>query len=82
MVLVHIDHEAAARPEESGRPLEMLIDTSDYGWAAPLCQRPEPHKAPKVISILAKAFLDVQLRWSTMERDFMRCGRELLGMSA
>ena len=54
LVLVHIDFEAAASPETSGRPLEMFIDASDFGWAATLTQRPRPHGAPEIISILAK----------------------------
>ena len=38
VVIQHVDHVAAARPHESGRPFEMFIDASDYGWAAVLCQ--------------------------------------------
>ena len=68
VVVHHVDHVAAARPHESGRPFEMFIDASDYGWAAVLCQRPEPGKAPKIISVIAKGFTDVQQRWAAMER--------------
>ena len=68
-VIYHVDHVAASRPHESGRPLEMFIDASDFGWAGVLCQRPEPGKAPKIISVLAKGFSDVQQRWSAMERE-------------
>lgn len=68
-VLLHVDYDAAAHPEESGRPLEMFIDASDYGWAATLCQRPKPFAAPKVIAINSKGFTDVQQRWSAMERE-------------
>jgi len=70
---------AAAKPEEPGRPLEMFIVASDYGWAATLTQRPEPHRAPRVISIIAKAFLDVQLRWSAMERDLHALWQGVVG---
>ena len=65
----HVDYEAAARPEVSGRPYEMFIDASDFGWCAVLCQRPTPGKAPKIVAIVAKAFTDVQQRWSAMERE-------------
>jgi hypothetical protein len=68
-VLSHMDYEAAANPAASGRPLEMFIDASDYGWSGTLTQRPTPHAAPKVISIVAKGFTDVQQRWSAMERE-------------
>ena len=67
-VLSHMDYEAAANPAASGRPLEMFI-ASDYGWSATSTQRPTPHAAPKVISIVAKEFTDVQRRWSAMERE-------------
>jgi hypothetical protein len=77
--LIHMDHEAAAKPEESGRPLEMFVDASEYGWAATLCQRPVPHRAPKVISIVAKSFLDVQQRWSAMERELYALWQGVVG---
>ena len=67
VVLVHIDHDAAAKPEESGRPLAMFVDASDYGWAATLTQRP------------AKAFLDVQLRWFAMERELYALWQGVVG---
>ena len=50
-VLTHCDFGKAANPEKYGCPLEMFIDASDYGWAACLCQRPEPHAAPKIMSL-------------------------------
>ena len=50
VVVHHVDYEAAARPEISGRPYELFIDASDYGWAATLTQRPEPGRAPKVVA--------------------------------
>ena len=65
----HIDYEAAANPEASGRPLELFIDASDYGWAAVLTQRLKPHEAPKIISMITKSFNDTQLAWSAMERE-------------
>ena len=68
-VLYHVDYEAAAHPNESGRPYEMFIDASDYGWAATLCQRQEPMGAPKIVGVVAKGFSDVQQRWSAMERE-------------
>ena len=66
VIITHMDHAAAAHPELSGRPLEMFIDASDYGWAAVLCQRPAPGQAPKIVSVIAKGFSDVQQRWSAI----------------
>ena len=40
VVLAHPDYEAAQKPLESGRPLELFVDASDYGWCGCLCQRP------------------------------------------
>ena len=69
VVLHHIDFAAAENPDESGRPLELFIDASDYGWCATLCQRQTPHGAPKIISCVAKGFDETQLKWSAMERE-------------
>ena len=68
-VLAHPYYEPAQNPVESGRPLEVFIDASDFGWAAVLCQRPRAHSAPKIISVISKAFDPTQLRWSAMERE-------------
>ena len=74
VVVRHVDHVAASRPHESGRPFEMFIDASDYGWAAVLCQRPEPGKAPLIISVIAKGFTDVQQRWPCFHALFIALG--------
>jgi hypothetical protein len=74
-----MDFDAAAHPETSGRPLELFIDASDYGWAAVLCQRVSPHKAPKIISVLCKPFAEVQLRWSAMERELYALWQRVVG---
>ena len=68
-VIKHIDYDAACRPHETGRPLELFIDASDYGWCAVLCQRKTPHGAPQIISMFAFAFKNEQLKWSAMERE-------------
>ena len=78
--LTHIDYEAAARPELTGRPLEMFVDASDYGWAATLTQRPSPHAAPKIVAIVAKGFTDVQQRWSAMERELYALWQGVVSM--
>ena len=65
----HPDYAAAQDPAKSGRPLEVFIDASDFGWAAVLCQRLKPRGAPKIISVISKAFDPTQLRWSAMERE-------------
>jgi hypothetical protein len=79
VVLNHMDHWAAAHPELSGRPLEMFIDASDYAWSATLTQRPAPHKAPKIIAVITKAFSEVQLRWSAMERELYALWQGVVG---
>ena len=79
VVVNHVDYDAAASPEESGRPYEMFIDASDYGWCACLCQRPEPGKAPNIVSIIAKGFTDVQQRWSAMERELYALWQGVVG---
>ena len=68
-VLSYPDYAAAQDPRNSGRPLEIFVDASDYGWAAVLCQREHPHGAPKIVSIVSKSFDPTQLRWSAMERN-------------
>jgi len=79
VVLVHPDYEAAARPDESGRPFEAFFDASDFGWAATLTQRSEPLAAPKIIMIVGAAFTDVQRRWSAMERELYALWQGVLG---
>jgi len=79
VVIRHVDYVAASKPEESGRPFEMFVDASDYGWAATLCQRPEPMRAPKIVSIVAKGFSDVQQRWSAMERELYALWQGVVG---
>ena len=69
VVLAHPDYEAAAKPDESGRPFEAFFDASDYSWAANLTQRPEPLVAPNIIQMAGAAFMEVQRRWSAMERE-------------
>ena len=80
VVLYHPDFQAASRPEVSGRPFEIFIDASDYGWAAVLTQREEPHGTPKIIDVIAKGFSDVQLRWSAMERELYALWQGVVGM--
>ena len=79
VVLHHVDFAAAADAAGSGRPLEMFIDASDYGWAAVLCQRIAPQGAPKICSIIAKGFNDTQLRWSAMERELYALWQGVVG---
>ena len=55
------------------------MDASDYGWAAVLTQRMEPHGPPKIIDIIAKGFDDVQLRWSAMERELYALWKGVVG---
>ena len=79
VVVHHVDFTAAARPHKSGRPYEMFIDASDYGWCAILCQRPALGMAPKIVSIIAKGFTDVQQRWSAMERELYALWQGVVG---
>ena len=78
-VLRHMDFDAAARPDLTGRPLEMFVDASDYGWAATLCQRLAPHETPKILAIICKPFTEVQLRWSAMERELYALWQGVVG---
>ena len=80
VIITHMDHAAAAHPELSGRPLELFIDASDFGWAAVLCQRETPHGAPKIIAIGARGFSEVQLRWSATERELYAIWQGLVGL--
>ena len=75
VVLLHPDYNAAARPDQTGRPFEIFVDANDYGWAAVLCQRPAPHVAPRIIAIISRAFNDTQLSGSCTP-----CGKELLAL--
>ena len=79
VIIRHVDHVVAARPRESGRPFEIFIDAGDYGWAAVLCQRSEPGKAPLIIAVIAKGFTDVQQRWSAMERELYALCQGVVG---
>ena len=72
-MLHHPDFKAAANTEESSRSFEIFSDASDYGWAAVLCQRLE------IIALIAKAFQDVQLRWSAMERELYALWQGVVG---
>ena len=56
-----------------------FFDASDYGWATVLCQRLEPHGSPEIIALIAKAFQDVQLRWSAMDRELYALWQGVVG---
>ena len=60
----------------------MFIDASDYGWAAVLCQRPEPGKAPLIIAEIAKGFTDVSNAGRRWSENYTLCGKEWLDMNA
>ena len=78
-VLRQPDYVAASKPWATGRPFEIFVDASDYGWCAVLCQRPKPHAAPMIIGMISKAFSDTQLRWSAMERELYGLWQEVVG---
>ena len=40
---------------------------------------PSPHGAPQIIALIAKAFQDVQLRWSAMERELYALWQGVVG---
>ena len=51
-ILNHIAYAAAQHLVESGRPLDLFVDASDYGWRGVLGRLQSPHSARKfVISI-------------------------------
>ena len=68
-VLHYPDFVAAAHPDESGRPFEVFVDASDYGWAGVLTQRMVPHGTPKIIAIVCHPLNATQQGWSAMERE-------------
>ena len=59
--------------------MEMFVDASDYGWAGVLTQRVTPHGAPKILSMIAKAFDSTQQRWSAMERELYGLWQAVVG---
>ena len=81
-VLQHIDYEAAQDYKNTGRPLELFIDASDYGWCGCLTQRDSPHSAPRIVAIVAKAFDQTQLNWSAMERELYALWQGTLAMES
>ena len=54
--LVNPDYEAARNYVATGRPFELYVDASDYGYAAVLCQRADVHGTPRPIAVLSKSF--------------------------
>ena len=78
-VMHHPDFAAAQDPHASGRPFELFVDASDYGWCGTLCQALRPHGPPKIISMIAKAFKDTELRWSAMERELYALWQAVVG---
>ena len=78
-VLRHPDFSAAQKPHDSGRPFELFVDASDFAWCGTLCQRLRPHGAPKIISMISRAFTPTQLRWSAMERELFGLWQSVIG---
>ena len=76
-VLYHPDYAAAQDWAVSGRPLEMFVDASDYGWCGCLCQRPAPnwgHEAHPAARANAKvAGAPAPKRNSGVHRIFSLC---------
>ena len=67
--LVNPDYEAARDYIKTGRPFELSVDASDYGYSAVLCQRAEVHGTPRPIAVLSKSFDETKQRWTPMERE-------------
>ena len=67
--LVNPDYEAARDYVKTGRPFELFVDASDYGYSAVLCQRAEVHGTPRPIAVLSKSFDQTKQRWTPMERE-------------
>ena len=49
----HLDFEAAARWEKTGRPFEAFSDASDIGWAVVLTQRERPRGTPLITALMS-----------------------------
>ena len=67
--LVNPDFAAAADYVRSGRPFEIYSDASDFGWSCVLAQRETVHGVPRPIAVAARSFMEVQQRWTPMERE-------------
>ena len=58
--LVNPDYTAAGRYWETGRPFEIYIDASHFGWTAVVAQRAEPHAVPRPIAQIREV---LKMQW-------------------
>ena len=60
---------AAAADRQSGRPLLLFVDASDYGWGCTLAQVPADGLSPKPIAVFSRSFTATEQAWSAFERE-------------
>ena len=65
----HIDRKAASNYKETGRPVLVYVDASQYAKCFVICQRPERRKAPQIAVYKARTFSETERKWSTLERE-------------
>lgn len=54
---------------DSGRPLELYVDCSDYACGAILAQRTTPKGRPRPIATYSRSLTPTEQAWSTFERE-------------
>ena len=66
--MLHVPDYHAAGDADSGRPLELYIDCSDFAWGAVLAQREVREGAPRPIAFFSRSLTETEQAWSTFER--------------
>lgn len=68
-VLACPDFEAASNAVESGRPVELFVDASDFGWCAILTQRDRRGGPPKIVAVKIRSSSGAQAKSIVFERE-------------
>jgi len=65
----HLDRVAACDYKNTGRPVIVYVDASQYAKCFVVCQRPTRDKNPQIAVYKARSFSDAERKWSTLERE-------------
>ena len=65
----HIDRKAASDYKNSGRPVIIYADASQYAKSFVICQKPSRDKAPQIAVYKSRSFSETERKWSTLERE-------------
>ena len=65
----HIDREAATNYKQTGRPVMIYCDASQYAKSFVICQKPSREKAPQIAVYKSRSFSETERKWSTLERE-------------